>query len=149
MNEFYAYILVFLTSFIGIWKSIPVGIAFGLNPLLTGVLTALGGVCSVLIIYFAGSNVRTWVECRMGQKKMGRKTSQFNSWLNRYGLLGIGLLAPGPLGQIVPIIIGLAILSNRRKYLIYHCVGTILWSIVLSFLFLYLADWTMTDLITS
>ncbi len=137
-NIFYPYLLIFVTSLTGIWKGIPVGIALQVEPLHIGIATALGGVISALILFFAGEKVRLWFEKRMGEEKLNKNKNRFGNWLNKYGVVGLGLLAPGPLGQIVPVILGLVMVNNIKRFAVYHCIGTVIWSIVLAYFFNYI-----------
>lgn len=135
MEMVHKYLLVFLSGATGIWKGIPVGIAFGIRPVYNGLITALGSASVVLIIYFAGDKLRNWILKQYGQKRMEKKKNKFMKYANRYGVVGLGLIAPGLFGPFMPLILGFIIIKDIRKFLFYLIAGIFIWSMILAFFF--------------
>jgi membrane protein DedA with SNARE-associated domain len=129
------YLIVYLAGATGIWKGIPVGIALGIQPVYNGFFTALGSVSSVLILYFAGDNFRNWILKQYGQKRIEKKKDKFMKFANRYGALGLGLIASGLLGPFISVILGFILIKDIRKFVFYLMAGIFIWSIVLAFFF--------------
>jgi len=135
METAHKFLIVYLTGATGIWKGIPVGIAFGILPVYNGLLTALGSASSVLIIYFAGDNFKNWILKQYGQKRIDKKKNKFMKYANRYGVIGLGLIAPGLFGPFMPLILGFIFIKNIRKFLFFLIAGVFIWSVILAFFF--------------
>jgi membrane protein DedA with SNARE-associated domain len=140
MTEAGKYLLVYFTGAAGIWKGIPLGIALNLQSFLTGLLTALGSITTVLILYFAGDSVRQWILKKYGSQRIERKKSKFINLLNRFGFPVLGLIAPGLLGPVIPLLMGLIFVKDTRRFIIYLITGIVLWSFILAFLFTPIFD---------
>ena len=140
MPEFGELIAVYIAGITGIWKGIPVGIALNLAPMYTGLLTGIGSVTSVLILYFAGDKFRNWFFKHYGQKRMERKKGKFIRFANKYGTWGLGLITSGLLGPFTSLFLGLLLLEDTRKFLYYLIAGLMLWSIILAYIFTPLVD---------
>ncbi|MBS2212918.1 small multi-drug export protein [Carboxylicivirga mesophila] len=134
MEEIGKYIAVYLTGATGIYKGIPVGIALGLKPLLIASLVALGAMSSALLVYFSGEPFRRWLLEKYGSKTFEQKKAKFSRWMDKYGVPGLGLMVTGLLGPFIALIIGMALLDDTRKFLLYLLTGIVLWSFGLTYL---------------
>ena len=140
MKEAGKYLIVYITGAAGIWKGVPLGIALSLNPFFNGFLTALGSITSILILYFAGDKFRTWILGKFGNVSIEKKKNKFLKLTNRYGSWVLGLISPGLLGPFTPLLLGLILIKETRKFLIYLLIGTTLWSFILAYLFTPIFD---------
>lgn len=134
MEEIAKYIAVYLAGATGIYKGIPVGIAFGLKPLMIASLVALGAMSSALLVYFSGEPFRKWLLNKYGSKTFEHKKARFAKWMDKYGVPGLGLMVTGLLGPFIALIIGMALLDDTRKFLLYLLAGIVLWSFGLTYL---------------
>ncbi|MBR8535711.1 small multi-drug export protein [Carboxylicivirga sediminis] len=134
MEEIAKYFAVYLTGATGIYKGIPVGIALGLKPLLIASLVALGAMSSALLVYFSGEPFRRWLLKKYGNKTFEHKKAKFAKWMDKYGVPGLGLMVTGLLGPFIALIIGMALLDDTRKFLLYLLAGIVLWSFGLTYL---------------
>ena len=134
MEEIAKYIAVYLAGATGIYKGIPVGIAFGLKPLMTASLVALGAMSSALLVYFSGEPFRKWLLKKYGSKTFEHKKARFAKWMDKYGVPGLGLMVTGLLGPFIALIIGMTLLNDTRKFLLYLLAGILLWSFGLTYL---------------
>ncbi|MBK3519557.1 small multi-drug export protein [Carboxylicivirga marina] len=134
MEEIGKIFAVYLAGATGIWKGIPVGIAFGLKPFTTASVVSLGAMSSALLVYFSGEPFRKWLMNKYGSKTFEAKKAKFSSWMEKYGVPGLGLMVTGLLGPFIALIIGMAILDNTRKFLFYLLVGIVLWSFGITYL---------------
>jgi len=135
MNEAGKYLIVYIAGATGMWKGISLGIVLGLHPVLNGLFTAIGSITSVFIIYFAGDSFRQWIFSKYGNKRLERKKHKFIKLANHYGVWILGLITPGLLGPFTPLLLGLILIKETRKFLIYLLVGITLWSVILAYLF--------------
>lgn len=136
MEELGKYLAVYLAGATGIYKGIPVGIAFGLSPFLSASFTALGSISSVLILYFAGAPLQQWLMNKYGSKTVDGKKQKFTMWLDKYGVAGLGIMVTGMLGPFISLVMGMALLKETGKFLFYLLLGIVLWSFTIA----YIAD---------
>lgn len=140
MSEPEKYVLVYLAGATGIWKGIPAGIALNIHPAYIALFTALGSITSVLVLYFAGNTFRTWVLKKVGTKRIERKKNKFLRFSNKYGAFGLGLITTGLLGPFTSLFLGLLLVEETRKFIVYLLVGIFLWSFILAYFFYPLAQ---------
>lgn len=125
---------LFLVGMTGIVKAIPVGVVLKMSIFEIGLFVSLGSIVTVFILYFSGEPLKRWIMSKWSKKKMEKKRGKFASLLERYGVVGVGLLTPGTLGPITSIIIGLIVLKETSKLMPYLVVGITLWSFLLAWL---------------
>lgn len=125
-------ISIYLVGITGIWKAIPVGIALKSHPLEIGTFTALGSITTVYVLYYFGENVKKWVVKRWSKDKLERRKGKFTMIMDKYGLVGIGIICPGPFGPITSIIVGLLIVKQTSRLMPYLVIGIIFWSFTLT-----------------
>ena len=141
MEEIGKYIAVYLAGATGIWKGIPLGIALGLVPFYTATLTCLGAISSALLIYFSGEPFRRWLLGKYGDNNIAQKREKFSNWLDKYGVAGLGLIVTGLLGQIIALLIGMLLLQNTRKFILFLILGIVLWTYGITYLSNPIVTW--------
>jgi len=124
---------LFLAGMTGIVKAIPVGVALKMSIVAIGSYVSLGSITTVFILYFSGEPLKKWITKKWSKEKMEKKKGRFALLLERYGVVGVGLLTPGILGPITSIIIGLVVLKDTSRLMPYLVAGILLWSFVLAF----------------
>ena len=125
---------LFLIGMTGIVKAVPVGVAMKLTIFETGLYISLGSVATVLILIFSGEPVKRWMMKRWGKEGLEKRKGRFSHLLERYGMIGVGLIAPGTIGPIPAVILGLIILKDTKKLLPYLFAGIFAWSFLLAWL---------------
>ncbi len=128
---------IYLAGITGIWKGIPVGFALEAPPILTGLFTALGSITVVLILLFAGKPFKDWLLRRYGQKGLERKQGRMRRLMDRYGVAGVGLIASGLIGPTLSTLLGLALVQQTRRLMIFLITGVILWSTLITLMAMY------------
>ncbi|MDD4768072.1 MAG: small multi-drug export protein [Desulfotomaculaceae bacterium] len=112
-----------------LWVAIPAGIALNLHPLLNGVASALGSVIGAVLVIFFGDRLRKWL---LKKKDQGKKNKGriYKIW-EKYGVIGLGLLAPlltgAPLGAAVGITLG----ASPRRLIVWMSIGIVIWTVLL------------------
>ncbi len=112
--------------------AITTGLALEVDPLLTAIMTTIGGILAVLVILGLSDRIRNWkwvVEkhyCEIGKDRSGRICRVWD----RYGVAGLGLLAPSLIGAPVGTIIGITLGSQTRALLLWMSTGIFIWSAV-------------------
>lgn len=101
---------VFALSAIELWATIPAGLALQLHPLIVGITAATGAMLGALAVILLGERVRTWLMQRHGSKEEQGQPGLISRIWHRYGVIGLGLLAPlligAPLGAAVGLSLG-------------------------------------------
>jgi len=124
--------ILFFVGSLGLWMAIPVGIAYGFEPYIVAPTIILGSSCSTFMVYVFGNMVRKYVQSKRGERYLGRSKAKMHRYLNRYGVIGLGLLLPGIFGPLLGMAIGVTVVSATRRLLIWSLVGNVIWSIILS-----------------
>jgi hypothetical protein len=118
---------VFGLAVVELWGAIPAGLALQLHPLVVGATAALGAMTGALVVLITGERIRTWL-LRLhrggGDKPHG---STYAIWL-RYGVIGLGLLAPLLIGAPLGAALGVAFGAPRGRLLLWMSTGIVLWS---------------------
>lgn len=131
MNVIFEIILVFGAGFLELWAGIPIGIAFQLNPFLTGTSAALGAILAAFIVSFLGEGIREWV-IKWRYKNKDLKKGKFYEVWNKYGVIGLGLLSPLLFGAPLGAALGIALGAEKKALFIWMSIGIVLWSIILT-----------------
>lgn len=128
------YLAVFLTGILGIWKAIPVGIAFGLNIYETSILTAMGSIISASILFVYGRKVKSYILKKYSKKKLKKQKEKALKITEKFGLMGLAFFGSGAFGPIGCMILALLFYHPDKKFLFFTFIGIIFWSFVLSYL---------------
>ncbi len=114
---------------------IATGLALQLGPLLTATMATIGGILAVLVILGLGERIRKWKwvadkhYCEVKKDRSGRIC---RIW-DRYGVTGLGLLAPSLVGAPVGTVIGIILGSPNRTLLYWMSIGIVMWSAISAF----------------
>ncbi len=114
---------------------IAAGLTFQLGPLLTVAVATFGGILAVLILLGMGERIRKWkwiVDKHYCEVKKDRSGRMCRIW-DRYGVAGLGLVAPSIVGAPVGTVIGIVLGSPNRPLLYWMSAGIVIWSAVLAF----------------
>lgn len=125
-------ISIYLVGIAGIWKAIPVGIALKSHPIETASLTALGSITTVFGLYYSGESVKKWVMKKWSKEKLESKKGKFSQIMDKYGVVGLGIICPGIFGPISTILVGLLVVPRTNRLMPYLVVGIIIWSFLLT-----------------
>ncbi len=112
------------------------GAATGLSIFETSVFTALGMMATVVIITYAGTELRQQIMKRFVKKAKEGEESEKKKRLNRlwakYGIAGVALLTPivfsPPGGAIIAVSFG----EKKEKILLYMLLSAFFWGFVFS-----------------
>jgi membrane protein DedA with SNARE-associated domain len=137
MTEILAYILKILTVFVAsadeLFFGIPIGFGFGMDPILICVLAITGGITGGILVVTLGDRLRQWLLKRHKKKDSdeNKKPSAIQRVWEKYGVVGLGLLAPLLTGVPIGSALGIAFGAPRAKLILWMSIGTIIWSILM------------------
>ena len=114
---------------VDLWAGIPVGLALGLPPLVSGIAATSGGLVGAVLVTAAGERLQRWLYSRGWLEKRRKRIERM--W-ERYGILGVAFQAPiltgAPLGTLVALGLG----APAKRLLFWMCVSLVLWGAVLT-----------------
>jgi putative flippase GtrA len=105
------------------------GVAFGLPFILIGATTILGNLVALALALLAGERLQRWIYRRPGLAKRRKRVEQI--W-NRYGVLGVALLAPIITGAVLATVLALALGAPPRPLLRWMALSTALRGVALT-----------------
>jgi membrane protein DedA with SNARE-associated domain len=123
---------VFALATIELWAAIPAGLALGLNPFLVGIGAAVGSISGTLIVVLVGERLRNWLVRRYSSKKEKQKPGLIHKIWQRYGLIGLGLLAPLLTGAPLGAALGLSLGAQAGRLMLWMSLGIVLWAAILT-----------------
>lgn len=121
---------IFAVAFFTFWPAIPAGLALGLSPVVVIFTTTLSYICGVVLVLMPGERLRGWVMRRWGSQT-GQPGLFQRVWL-RYGVIGLGLLAPMTVGAQIGAVLGLSSNAAPRHLLTWMALGALSWSVLLT-----------------
>lgn len=130
MDILFKFLLVTGIGIAELWAAIPAGIALNLHPVLNGFASMLGGIIGILLVAVIGNRLRDWL-LRNKNKKDKPKGKIYVIW-EKYGVVGLGILAPVLTGALLGKAIGMTFGVPKGRLIMWMSIGVVLWSIVLT-----------------
>lgn len=125
-------LLVFGAGILELWAAIPIGLAIKLNPILIGILSALGAIFAAFLVSTVGDNIRERViKWRYGENKDLKSSRYYKIW-NKYGIVGLGFLSPLLFGAPLGAALGIALGAEKKPLLLWMSMGIVIWSAILT-----------------
>jgi hypothetical protein len=122
---------IFALAFFSFWPAIPAGLALGLGPITVIITTTLSYASGVALVTLFGDRVRNWIIARLG-KRAEAQDSPIRRIVEKYGIVGLGLLSPMTVGAQIGAVLGLAFNLKPRALFIAMSLGALAWSIALT-----------------
>lgn len=130
--SFSTVIAVFTASVLELWLAIPLGLALGLNPVVTALTTMAGSIVAVLVVILAGDNLRThFIRWKYGDKKHIHSSGLNQIW-SSYGVVGLGLFSPLLFGAPLGSVVGIALGAEKKPLMFWMSLGIVIWSLGLT-----------------
>ena len=123
---------LFGLAFFYFWPAMPAGLAMGLNPLVVVITATLSYVSGAALMLVFGERVRGWVTRRFRRNRpLAHPRHRLSRLWNRFGVIGLGLLAPMTIGAHTGALLGLTLKVKPRTVLLWMAVGALGWSILI------------------
>jgi hypothetical protein len=123
---------VFGLAFFSFWASIPAGFALGLQPVVVGFTAWLSYVAGVVLVALVGEPFRQRILARFGGKAASNPNSPIRRAWDRFGLIGLSLLAPITTGSQIGTVIGLSLGVPPRRLIAGMALGAAVWGVLLT-----------------
>ncbi|MFW6181286.1 MAG: small multi-drug export protein, partial [Spirochaetota bacterium] len=124
--------VLYLIALLGIWKAVPAGVFFHLSPLLIWLITFLGALTSSVLIYLFGGRIKRYIMERTDNRRVQRKLRRIQHLIDRFGLIGLGLVGTITVGPAASVAVGLVVTEEKRKLLLWVTAGNFFWSTALT-----------------
>jgi len=111
--------------------AIPVGLAYGFSPEVIAITIILGSATSTTLVFIFGSKVKRYIMSKKGERYLGKSKAKMHRYLNKYGVIGLGLLLPGIFGPALGMAIGITIVRDTKRLWIWTLAGNVIWSIIM------------------
>lgn len=138
MDEAVGLLGVAAVSMLELWGAIPLGLAMRIDPVLVCVVSAAGSTVGAVVIVLFGERLRSWLLAHCGRKGRGESGGWsgllYRIW-ERYGVIGLGLLAPLVTGVPLGAALGVALGAPAPRLLIWLGLGSAVWSAGLTIAF--------------
>ncbi len=125
-------VAVFGLAIVELWAAVPAGFALGLPPAVTALTAAGGAMTGALVVAVLGNRARAWLLARHSSRGEEHDPGPLGRIWERYGAIGLGLLAPLLVGAPIGTALGLALGAPIRRLLLWVGVGIVLWSVLLT-----------------
>jgi len=124
-----SYLAVAGLAMIDLWLAIPAALALKVQPEVAALLIAATSSLGVVFaVYFSGA-LRTRFAAKFGKESyLGGRTAKY---MEKFGTVGIGLLAPVVLGPVLTCICAIVLGAKPRQLTIATVSGVVLWSFVI------------------
>lgn len=113
-----------------LWLAIPAGLALQLGPFATVITAALGAALGVFLILIFGERIRN--RLMKGKFEKMRNGRIYHIW-DRYGVAGLGLLAPWIVGAPLGTALGITLGAPAWRLFFWMTIGIIICSIALAY----------------
>lgn len=126
-----ALLTVLALAAVELWAAIPAGLALKLHPLVVAVVAATGAMAGMVVVVVLGGRIRSLLlrgHTGGGDQRHGRI---YGIW-ERWGPMGLGLLAPLLVGAPLGTALGIALGAHRGRLLLWMGIGILAWTAVLT-----------------
>ena len=112
-----------------VWVGIFTGVALGLHPILSGVVSIASAVVGVTLVVVAGGRLQGRI---YRSPRLARRRERIERVWKRYGLPGLALQAPLLTGPLLATILALGLGAPPRPLLAWMIASIVLWGAVLT-----------------
>jgi hypothetical protein len=123
---------VVLLAALELWAAIPAGFALGLSPAVIGICSAAGAILATFLVIWIGNRLRSWIVKRHTNKKDPGKPGRIQRIWKRYGVIGLGLLAPLLTGAPLGAALGISLGAQKGWLMLWMSTGILLWTALLT-----------------
>jgi Ca2+/H+ antiporter, TMEM165/GDT1 family len=111
---------------------VPVGILFGLDPVLTVLAASVGNIITIALFAYAGDKIRNWVIERRRKKGIEPKSGRYEKAqkaFDKYGIYGMAALGPVLIGTQFAAAASVASGVKPFKVTLLISIAMVLWAV--------------------
>ena len=123
---------IFAWAFVSFWTAIPAGLALGLTPIVVALTAWLSYSAGAALVILVGQPIRDRIAARLGSKATVNPDSTIWRVWERYGLIGLALLAPMTTGSHIGALLGLSLGAPSRRLLVALSLGAAVWAALIT-----------------
>lgn len=145
IDDLWQYLILFglaAAPWLEVFLVVPIGIAWGLNPIAVAITGFLGNWIPILLIATFYERIANWLRQRRARKKgltpeevsvvSEKKTKRAQKIMDRYGTPGLAIIAPGFIGTDTATLLALIFGSSKKWVIIWMTFGLAFWTILLT-----------------
>lgn len=137
MAFFNAALAAFGMGIVYFLAAIPTGAALGLHPFVSAVFAWAGYVAIAVAMLAIGAPARRWLVSRFGKKLEPNPDKMFWKVWHRWGMPGLGLLAPVTCGPYFAALLAITLGEKPARLILWIAAGAIPWCVVFAMLTLF------------
>jgi hypothetical protein len=130
--DLWSLLAVFGLGSFELWVAVPAGLALQLHPVTISTTAALGAIMGIVVVIVTGDGLRTWLLRRFRGGSEDRPQGQIARLWTRYGVVGLGLLAPLLVGAPLGTALGMTFGAPTGRLLFWMSLGVVLCSVSLT-----------------
>lgn len=134
MELVYIFAVVYALGIVELWAAIPAGVAMGVHPVAAASVATLGAMTGVLFVSYLGEHIRSSLMDHSSTREKAKKTGRVWSIWQKYGVAGLGLLAPLLVGPLFGAAFGVSLGVSRVRLILWMGVGVLTWSTIIAIL---------------
>lgn len=136
-GDWWAYLLVFIAAAIPVIEVlvvVPAGILAGLAPVPVVALALAGNLTTVALVIVGGDRLAVWWRARHATTPRSDhpRAVRARHLAQRWGVPGLGLLAPLTTGSHLAAVAALATGAEQRRVLAWMTIGLIVWAVAVA-----------------
>jgi uncharacterized membrane protein len=116
-------------------SAVPSGMAMKLHPITAGLATFFGNEIAVIAIFLVGQPLQEWVMQRLEKQFAKMRAGKIGQIWEKYGIIGLGLLAPIFTGAPHGALLGLLLGADVKRFFLWVTLGVIIWTIAATAIF--------------
>ncbi len=114
------------------WGGFPAALAFKYHVVAAGLITAAGAEAAVLLVVIMGKPIQEYLLRKYPAWLEKTRSGKAGAVFQKYGMAGLGLIAPVMPGAPQAALIGLALSARPRQILIWVTAGIVLWAAIVT-----------------
>ena len=112
-----------------VWVGIFTGVALGLHPILSGVISIASAAVTVMLVVAGGERLQGRI---YRSRRLAKRRERIERVWKRYGIPGVALQAPLLTGPLLATVLAIGLGAPPRPLLVWMLASIVLWGVVLT-----------------
>ena len=112
-----------------VWVGIFTGVALGLHPVLSGIISVVSALVGVTLVVLTGERLQGRI---YRSRRLARRRERIERVWKRYGIPGVALQAPLLTGPLLATVLALGLGAPPRPLLGWMIASIVLWGVILT-----------------